>query len=44
MRDAGGLRDLIDRDVVVIAIAEYLQGGSEELGAALAGPLRCQGT
>jgi hypothetical protein len=44
MGDTGCLGDLIDRDLVVVAIAEYFAGGGEELGAALAGPLRCQGT
>lgn len=42
--DAGGLRDLVDGDLVVVPVAEDLERGGEELGAALAGPLGCQGT
>ena len=44
MGDAGRVGDLVDGDLVVVPIPEDLEGGGEELGAALAGPLRCQGT
>ena len=44
MGDPRGLGDLVDGDIVVVAIAEDVEGGGEELGAALAGPLCCQGT
>jgi hypothetical protein len=42
--DAGGLRDLIDGDLVVVAIAEDLERGGEELEPALTCLLSCQGT
>jgi hypothetical protein len=44
VRDAGGLGDLVDRDLVVVAIAEYLEAGSDQLEPPLARPLGCQGT
>jgi hypothetical protein len=44
VRDTGGLRDLVNRDLVVIPVAEDLEGGAKELLPALAGPLGCQGT
>ena len=42
--DPRGLGDLVDRDLVIVAIAEDLPCGGEQLGPALAGPLGCQGT
>jgi hypothetical protein len=42
--DAGGLGDLVDGDLVIVAVAEYLEGGGEKLQPPLAGPLGCQGT
>jgi hypothetical protein len=44
VRDARRRRHLVDRDLVVVSIAEDLDRGLEELLAALAGALRCQGT
>jgi hypothetical protein len=42
MGDPGGLGDLVDRDLVVVAIAEDLEGGGDQLEPALAGPVGCQ--
>jgi hypothetical protein len=42
--DAGRLGDLVDRDLVVVAVPEDLDRSLEQLPAALAGPLRCEGT
>jgi hypothetical protein len=42
VRDARGVGDLIDRDLVVVAIAEDLERGGDQLQSALAGPLGCQ--
>ena len=44
VRHTGRLCDLVDRDVVVVAVAEDLEGGAEELLPALSGPFGCQGT
>jgi hypothetical protein len=40
--NASGLGDLVDGDVVVIAIAEDLEGCRQQLESPLAGPLGCQ--
>jgi hypothetical protein len=42
--DAGGLSDLIDGDLVVVAIAEDLERGGEQLEPALTCLLGCQRT
>jgi hypothetical protein len=44
VRHARGLRDLVNRDLVIVPVAEDLESRGEELLAALAGPLGCQGT
>jgi hypothetical protein len=43
VRDPGGLGDLVDRDLVVVAIAEDFERGGDQLEPALARPLGCQG-
>jgi len=40
--DAGGLGDFIDRDLVVVTIAEDLERGGDQLESALAGALCCE--
>jgi hypothetical protein len=40
--DAGGLGDLVDGDLVVVAVAEDLEGRRDQLQTALARSLRCQ--
>jgi hypothetical protein len=42
--DSGGLGDLVDRDLVVIAVAEDLERCGDQLEPALSCPLGCQGT
>jgi len=42
MGDPGGLRDLIDRHLLVVPVAEHLERGGEQLRASLLGSLRCQ--
>jgi hypothetical protein len=42
VRDAGPLGDVVDRDLVVVAAEELLEGDVEELAAAATGPLGCQ--
>jgi hypothetical protein len=42
VRDPGGLRDLVDRDLVVVTVAEDLEGGGDQLEPALARPVSCQ--
>jgi hypothetical protein len=44
VRHARGLRYLVNRDLVVVPVAEDLESGGEELLSTLAGPLGCQGT
>jgi hypothetical protein len=44
VRDAGCFGDLVDRDLVVVPVTEDLEGGGDQLGAALTGTLGCQGT
>jgi hypothetical protein len=44
MRHAGGLSDLVHGDIVVVPVAEDLEGGDEQLGSALLGPVGCQRT
>jgi hypothetical protein len=44
VRDAGRLGDLIDRDVVVVAVAEDLEGGRDQLEPPLSCPLGCRRT
>lgn len=44
VRDTGGVRDLVDRDLVVVTVTEDLEGGLEQLLPPLAGSLACQGT
>jgi hypothetical protein len=40
--DAGRLGYLVDRDLVVVPVAEDLQGGGDQLEPALPGPVGCQ--
>ncbi|HEY6638753.1 MAG TPA: hypothetical protein VIZ61_13820 [Solirubrobacterales bacterium] len=40
--DAGRLGDLVDRDLVVVAVAEDLEGGGDQLEPTLTGPVGCQ--
>jgi hypothetical protein len=40
--DTRGLRDLVDRDLVVVAIAEDLERRGDQLETALSCPLGCQ--
>ena len=42
--DSGGLRDLVDRDLVIVAVAEDLERRGDQFEAALSCPLGCQGT
>jgi hypothetical protein len=42
VRDPGGLGDLVDRDLVVVAIAEDLESGGDQLEPAFASPVGCQ--
>jgi hypothetical protein len=44
VRHARGLRYLVDRDLVVVPVAEDIESGGEELLAAFAGPFGCQRT
>jgi hypothetical protein len=44
VRDAGGVGDFVDGDLVVVPVTEDLEGGGEELLPALSGSLGCQGT
>ena len=39
---AGGLRDLIDRDLLVVPVAEHLERGGQQLRASFLGSVSCQ--
>jgi hypothetical protein len=42
VRDSGGRGDLVDRDLVVVAIAEDLERSRDQLEPALSRPVACQ--
>lgn len=42
--DSGGLGDLVDRDLVIVAVAEDLERRGDQLEPALSCPFGCQGT
>jgi hypothetical protein len=41
--DSGGLGDLVDRDLVIVAVAEDLERCVDQLEPALSCPFSCQG-
>jgi hypothetical protein len=44
VRHTGGLGDLVDGDLLVVAVAENLERGREQLKPALPGTFGCQRT